>query len=177
MKPLPTTVVDDRDRELAARANAAGAHYSLRIILEARHRHAGVLPVSLALALIEQESDFQNVFGHDPTIFAGAGKVNRAKYLLYKARRLASGNRKMQGVGPGQLTYWTIQDAADKDGGAWRPSVNIATALSILAGYVKQFGVEKGLAVYNAGEANWRAGLPYSKMVQRRAKRWHDILT
>ena len=68
----------------ARRAKKAGANYSLRIIMEARR--AGI-PLSLAFAIIEQESNFQNVFGHDPTIFSGAGEVTKSKYLAYKRRR------------------------------------------------------------------------------------------
>ena len=62
------------------------------------------LRLALACALLEKESGKgRNVFGHDPTIFVGAGEVTRAKYREYKRRRVASGNRQMQGVGPCQL--------------------------------------------------------------------------
>src|SRR5262245_30978847 len=100
-----------RDLSLARRARRWGARYSLRIVREARR--AG-LPISLGFALIEQESGFRNVFGHDPTIFTGAGTVTRQKYRAYKAAR---GTTRMQGVGPAQLTWWQFQDQADRLGG------------------------------------------------------------
>ena len=44
-------------------------------------RRAG-LSLPLACALLEKESGRgRNVFGHDPTIFVGAGEVTRAKHL------------------------------------------------------------------------------------------------
>ena len=52
-----------RDLVLARRAKRHGARYSLRIIREARR--AGI-PISLAFAIVEQESRFLNVCGHDP---------------------------------------------------------------------------------------------------------------
>jgi len=65
------------------------------------------LPLPIACAFLEQESSGgQNVFGHDPTIFVGAGKVTRDKYRRYKQQRdanLPNGDRRMQGVGPMQL--------------------------------------------------------------------------
>ena len=77
------------------------------------------LPLKLACAMLEKESaGGHNVFGHDPhTIFAGAGEVTEAKYREYKRKRVASGNKLMQGVGPCQLTWWSLQDAADAAGG------------------------------------------------------------
>lgn len=73
---------------------------SLRIIREARR--AGIA-ISLGFALIEHESGGKNIFGHDPTIYVGAGDVTKAKYLAYKRQRGSSGRGGMQGVGPCQL--------------------------------------------------------------------------
>ena len=44
--------------------------------------------------LIKESGGGKNVFGHDPTIFVGAGTVTKAKYLEYKKRRVASGNKR-----------------------------------------------------------------------------------
>src|SRR4051812_20267077 len=103
-----------RDLQLAHRARSHGANYSLRIVREARRAD---IPISLGFALIEQESNFKNVFGHDPTIYTGAGKVTRAKYRAYKKKRGSRGEGGMQGVGPAQLTWWSTQDDADDRGG------------------------------------------------------------
>lgn len=62
----------------------------------AEARRAG-LPLHYACALLQKESGGgANVFGHDPTIFSGAGAVTREKYAAYLRERKASGNRRMQ---------------------------------------------------------------------------------
>ena len=70
-----------------------------------------------ARMLQKESGGGSNVFGHDPTIFVGAGTVTRAKYLEYKRQRVASGNTLMQGVGP---TPADLLDAAGPGGRAGR---------------------------------------------------------
>jgi len=163
----------ERDNELARKAKARGANYSLRIVLEARRAD---IPISLAFALIEQESGFSNVFGHDPTIFQGAGKVTKAKYLDYKRARGTPG-RRMQGVGPAQLTWWEFQDRADRLGGAWVARRNIRVAFEHLGGLLKHHSTRDALAIYNAGNARSRQGQNYAASVMRRQRKWHEVLT
>lgn len=159
-----------RDLVLAARAKRRGARYALRIILEARR--TGV-PISLAFALIEKESGFRNLFGHDPGIFAGAGTVTRAKYRAYKRTRGSRGQGGMQGVGPAQLTWWEIQDRADKLGGCWVPRHNIRVGLEVLAGHIARYGRRGGIARYNgAGPTAER----YASDVLDRMGKWHGWL-
>ena len=166
-----TTEYRPRDVQLARVANQYGANYALRIVLECRRAE---LPVSLGFALIEQESNFTNVFGHDPTIMAGAGPVTQTKYTLYKTRRQAGGNRMMQGVGPGQLTWWETQDLADQFGGCWRPECNIRVAVQTLAARIHDFGYVKGIARYNGSGP---AAEAYSLSVRGRAQKWHARLS
>jgi hypothetical protein len=125
---------------------AAGIVSPRFVIVEARR--AG-LPLPLACALLEKESGGgANIFGREPTIFAGAGKVTREKYAEYKRRRIASGNRLMQGVGPCQLTWWEVQDEADREGGCWRPQVNIRVGFRHLAQAIAQHGMAGGVRRY-----------------------------
>jgi hypothetical protein len=166
---MPETF-EPRDVIHAQRAKELGASFSLRIVLESRRHN---LPISLGFALFEQESGFTNVFGHDPTIFAGAGTVTRPKYVAYRTRRLASRNRAMQGVGPGQLTWWETQDLADRMGGCWNPAINIRVALMTLAARIAENGYAKGIERYNGSGPAARA---YSVSVRARADRWHDRL-
>ena len=147
---------------------------SLRLLMEARL--AGITP-SLALALRQQESGIQgdgNVFGHDPTIFAGAGKVTKAKYLAYKKKRGSHGQGGMQGVGPLQLTYYAFQDEADKMGGCWKPANNYRVGYRLLASLIHKHGERKGLAVYNGGEAS--PNYHYADSVLGFKRRWHRVL-
>ena len=156
------------DLVYARRAKKHGANYSLRIILEARR--AGI-SISLGFALIEQESGFRNVFGHDPSIFNGAGEVTKNKYLTYKAVR---GHAHMQGVGPAQLTWWEFQDKADKYGGCWIPKYNIRVAFEHLATLRKTYGPTMGIARYNGSGPNaWR----YCRQVLAKQEKWHKFLT
>lgn len=161
-----------RDVALREKAKRHGANYALAIVEEARR--AGI-PVSLGFALIEQESGFRNVFGHDPTIFAGAGTVTKSKYLAYRRQRGANGRGGMQGVGPAQLTYWSFQDRADDFGGCWVARHNIRVGFELLAALVKRHGPRRGLAIYNGGAA--RPNFAYADEVLARQRKWHDRLT
>jgi len=129
---MSSTRPTPRDLWLAAKAKAAGANYSLRIILECRR--AGV-PISAGFALIEGESNFTNVFGHDPVANIRGGKVTKERFLEYKRRRKAG--QGMQGVGPPQLTWYEFQDRADALGGCWIPKYSIRVGIDIFASYYK----------------------------------------
>ena len=139
-------------------------------LLTIRAAKAAKLPLALACAFLEQESGGgRNVFGHDPTIFVGAGAVTKAKYLAYKAKRRASGNRQMQGVGPMQLTWWTFQDAADAEGGCWMPYANMLIGFRLAAEKIRRYGMVEGIKAYNgSGPAADR----YSASVRARADKW-----
>ena len=163
---------EQRNKELAHKAKQHGAAYSLRIILEARRAD---IPISLGFALVEQESGFRNVFGHDPTIFVGAGKVTKAKYLDYKRARGTPG-RRMQGVGPAQLTWWELQDKADDLGGAWIAKNNIHVAFQHLGALMEKHSTRDALAIYNAGSAGSEQGQRYASQVLARQRRWHKHL-
>lgn len=145
-------------------AKKHGADFITRIIYEGRR--VDLAPYT-SLALIEQESNFRNVFGHDPTIFIGAGTVTEKKYKEYKRQR---GHTRMQGVGPAQLTWWEYQDRADRLGGCWIPRHNIRVGFELLGALVKKHGLRKGLAIYNGGpnNPNWR----YAAQVLDKRQTW-----
>lgn len=160
-----------QDLKYFYRLRKAGFVYNTSTILEAKR--AG-LPLSAAAALLDKESGKgQNIFGHDPTIYAGAGKVTKSKYLAYKAARKRSGNRLMQGVGPCQLTWYATQDAADRIGGCWVPRYNKRVGFKTLADLIKQYGVEKGAAHYNG---TGPAATAYGRDFKAKQKHWHDYL-
>jgi hypothetical protein len=150
------------------RARRHGARYAGRIIEEA-HREG--IQLSLAFAVCEQETGFRNVFGHDPTIYVGAGKVTKRKYLAYKRAR---GTTHMQGVGPMQLTWWATQDLADREGGCWRPRMNIRIGLRLLHQNIRQHGERAGIKAYNG---TGPAADAYARTVLQRKAKWHRILT
>lgn len=129
------------------------------------------LPVAVLAAVLEQETGGgANVFGHDPTIFVGAGKVTKDKYLAYKRTRGSHGQGGMQGVGPMQLTYYSFQDEADKLGGCWVPRNNVHVGAKLLRDLHKQHGTWHGaFKAFNGSES-------YANQVDQRLKKWNNIV-
>ena len=174
---LPEGQADRSPESVATRryveaAERFGCRPGLGRIIVQHARKFGV-PISLAFALFDRESNFRKVFGHDPTIFVGAGEVTKTKYLDYRAQRRASGNRKMQGVGEGQLTWWATQDKADSVGGCWTADANVKVALMTIGALIKQFGYAKGIERYNGSGPNAQR---YSRELRAETKTWHDRL-
>jgi hypothetical protein len=172
-KPVPRERAYHRDLEVAGIINQ-NHRYGLRIALEAR---AYDIWPSVLAAVIEQESGFRNVYGHDAVKWPQikGGNVTRLNYARYKQlRKMGLG---MQGVGPGQLTWWEFQDEADRSGGCWRPAPNIATTAWLLASLRRKAGSwAHAYELYNAGKTGTTAGRAYSQSVRRRARAWHERL-
>jgi peptidoglycan hydrolase-like protein with peptidoglycan-binding domain len=159
-------------RDDVAERLRAGGILAPRMVIEEAKR-AG-LRLDYACAMLQKESGGgSNVFGHDPTIFIGAGTVTKAKYLDYKRRRVASGNRHMQGVGPTQLTYYTLQDRADAEGGCWKPRINMRVGFKHLADHIRAHGEADGARRYNG---SGDAAVAYSKDLLARAAKWRQVL-
>jgi hypothetical protein len=136
------------------------------------------LALEYAAALLEKESGGgHNVFGHDRDragnyIYPardGTVKVTKELYLDYKRRRQASGNKAMQGVGPCQLTWFSFQDDADKEGGCWKPQINMRVGFRRLAGLIKTHGEAVGARMYNGSGPDAER---YSKDLRDRATAW-----
>jgi murein DD-endopeptidase MepM/ murein hydrolase activator NlpD len=156
--------------ELEAKLRAAGARYEDAIVREAR-RHG--LPVSLVCAVLEVETGFQNVFGHDkvrnPVKSPPGGllHVTEERYRRYlKFRREGLG---AQGVGPMQLTWPGLQDRADALGGCWKVDPNIRVGVEYLAANIQRLGLRRGVIAYNGGEE-------YADKVFPAQKRWRAKL-
>jgi hypothetical protein len=174
MKPLAASVADEADNRMAHRLRNRGVKNALRIVIECRHRHEGVIPVSLGFALQEQESGGANIFGADTGGLFPHLPVTEARVRKLVAHVQAGGLS--NGVGPFQLTFLPFIEEANRDGGAWKPAVNIATGLGIIAGHIKQHGIKGGLASYNAGTPTSSKGLKYAKQVMDRQAKYHDML-
>jgi len=166
--------VTQGDRRLARLVDEiSDSAYGALVVAEARR--AG-LPVSLACALVEQESGFRNVFGHDRVRWPQirGGRVTRARYVRYRALRRACGN---QGVGVTQLTATAFQTRASRLGGCWKVTYQLRVGFEELARLIGKYGRYRGLASYNAGEAGWKNGRGYADQVESRMRRWHERLT
>lgn len=131
-------------------------------------RAVGVPYWATCAFLMQESSGGHNVFGHDATIFVGAGEVTEAKYAAYKAERLRTG--RCQGVGPMQLTFHTFQDEADALGGCWQPKHNLTEGLRILEGFVSSGkSWHQAAAAYNGSEA-------YADQMDGRFAQWQRLL-
>ena len=165
-------VVAHTDAGLAAVIRAHGGHYEDIIIAEARRSK---VPVSLVCAVIEAESSFTNVFGHDPVrnpIKSIHGQPNLVvTEALYKAYvRHRDNGEDCQGVGPMQLTAKFLQDRADALGGCFKPAPNIRTGVERLGVLMKQRGSMHGALVgYNGSTA-------YADAVIKLQRVWHTRL-
>lgn len=164
-----------RDMQLARRAKAAGANYSLRIVLEARRAQ---VPVSLAFGLVDVETGgtFDNIFGHDKGAWRPRdGWVTKAA-VAELLRRVAAGEPS-NGVGLTQLTWPGFIRAADRAGGAHKPKWQLRVGLDHLAKCVHTFGTRRGLSVYNTGRPESMDGRRYASKVVQRADHWHTVLS
>jgi hypothetical protein len=175
MKPLSADRATERDIALARKLRDRHVKNALRIVLECSHRHDGLLPVSLGLALQEQESGGRNIFGADTSAPFAHLPVTQARVMAL-VKHVRNGG-KSNGVGPLQLTFIGFIDEANRDGGAWTPAVNIATGLGIVAGHIKQHGVRGGLATYNAGHPASPEGQAYADEVLRKQAHFHGFMT
>jgi len=157
---------------IAAAIRAHGGRYENDIVRAAKRFR---VPVSLVCAVIDVESSFRNVFGHDtvrnPIKSPGGGilAVTEQRYRAYlRHRRLGEG---AQGVGPMQLTHPSLQDEADALGGCFRPAVNIHVGVRHLAALIAEHGLKPGVQRYNGAK-----GDDYSTEVLRRRHTWDGRL-
>ncbi len=130
----------------------------------------------LCAYLIQESSGGMNVFGHDDSIYRGAGSVTKAKYLAYKIERDELVPRRMQGVGPMQLTWWEFQDRADAYGGCWKPRYNIRVGAELLAKYHEEHTWHDVARLYNAGSLEGDRGQDYARRNGELRVAWRDII-
>jgi hypothetical protein len=165
------TTIDSSPK--AALIDGNGGRHGALIVAEAER--AG-LQLALACALVEQESSFRNVFGHDavanPT--RKGSRVTKERYLRYRDFR--DQGLGAQGVGVTQLTFPPFQDQADDLGGCWRVRNQLRVGYQVLADSIARHGVRGGLAAYNAGSPTSPDGLAYAAKVLTRRRRWKQVL-
>ena len=158
---------------LAQTIDDNGGRHGALIVAEAQR--AG-LALALACALVEQESSFRNVFGHDAVKnpIPKGSRVTRESYERYRGFRDAGLGA--QGVGVTQLTFPALQDKADQLGGCWKVGNQLRVGYELLAELIARHGVRGGLAAYNAGSVTSPAGLEYARRVLERRRRWKLVL-
>ncbi len=124
-------------------------------------------------ALVQQESDFRNVFGADGNApYQHAGEpVTRARLndLLAHDHRGEVSN----GVGWTQLTYSGFLYEAESLGGAEKPYVQCLVGFKALHGLMLAHGVWAGAKAYNGSGA---AADNYANLLVARGEKWLHVM-
>lgn len=157
-------------KRVAARATDAGVPAAIaQDIAKACRKYK--LRYALGFAMFEQESNFESIYGHDSGGLFPGERVTRLNYAAFREAVVDSGGSGANGVGLGQVTYWTyIRDHR----GLWKPRVQVYLAVSILADLVHRLGEKEGVGAYNGGEGN--PNPTYSAQVLRKATKWRPKL-
>jgi len=148
-----------RDLKLARVAKKHGAKSALRTLWEARRNG---LEYSWLLAMIEQESEWRNIFGCDH----GPGKAFCHQKVTNERVRSLQASGLNNGVGYTQLTSPEyVQMAMRRPGGAASTRNQIAVGAAVLKG---KTGGDMDLA--------WRynGAREYQAQIAAKARRWHQ---
>lgn len=146
----------------AARGLGIPFHVAAYIAFACRKEH---LRYALGFAFIQQESDFEHIFGHDAGgLFPGL-PVTRGRYRALREHLEATHGPGANGVGLAQLTYWTF---ITQNPGLWKKRANVYYGLHLVAELVHRLGEREGAGAYNGGEAN--PNLTYADEVLAKAK-------
>lgn len=161
-------------KAIDARLNGIG-----REILEESER-AGLDP-ALSCAVIQQESNGRNVFGHDfgeslpdAPPYSGHPVTKERIQKLINQPGYKSGKAKMNGVGPAQLTWYEFVLQAERLGGAHIPRNNCRVAFDLLANYIINNEYMWALELYNGDDG--KPGSPYANSVAQLHHAWKGIL-
>lgn len=144
------------------------------------------VPFWVTLAFLEQETGGgQNIYGHDrdakgnPRPFWGHGNVTKENYAEYLIERDmfkdAPEGRRAQGVGPLQLTFWSLQDAADALGGAWDERINIRYGLTLIKQY-HDAATGTELQKWQAAALKYNGKQSYVDSITPKFKKWKSLV-
>jgi hypothetical protein len=160
-----------RDRRLALRLRRHGARYALDIIREARRER---VPLSWALALVEQESAFRNIFGGD---HGNLARDDRAPFFRVRVtqrrvwellRWIGSGGAS-NGVGLTQLTSVGYIREALSEGGAHVPRINLRVGFRTLR--------RKTGGDYANDAWKYNGSPAYQPQIEAKQRRWREVLS
>jgi hypothetical protein len=160
------------NQKLLAMIKDEGGAYASTILREANR--AG-LQLALALAVVEQESVFKNIFGCDgqqpiDTAPWCHQKVTRERVRALIAHVRAGGIS--NGVGLTQLTSIDLIEQAEAKGGAHRPPAQCAVGFGLIHDLIARHGERVGLGAFNGGEGN--PILSYADTVLGLRDKWQE---
>ena len=148
---MPAAATDEK--KLIQMVKGAGGDFAPTIIAEAKREG---LPLALALALVDQESSFRNIFGCDlgerdtvPWCHQDVTK-ERVGQLI----RHVNAGGVSNGVGLTQLTSIGFIQQAQAEGGAHKPSAQLRIGFRTLHDLIERHGERIGIGAYNGGEGN-----------------------
>jgi len=141
------------DDKLIEMVRETGHRYGPAILATSKRQR---LPFALALALVEQESDFRNIFGCDlgphsaPPWCHQPVTRDRVKALIAHVNAGGTSN----GVGLTQLTSIGLIRRAEALGGAHRVRPQCRVGFGLLHDLIERHGEETGIGCFNGGEGN-----------------------
>lgn len=91
---------------------------------------------------------------NDQLPYVKRSPVTEAAYRAYLAMRGPDGKGPggQQGVGGFQLTWWELQDEADREGGCWLPRPNTRVGCRHMVRLLRRGDLRNSLARYNTGQ-------------------------
>ena len=167
------TTMGNNDGKLVEMIRGAGFSFGPAIVAESRR--AGI-PLALALALVEQESGFRNIFGCDlgrretaPWCHQDVTR-DRVEALI----RWVDGGGISNGVGLTQLTSIGLIRQAEAQGGAHTVEAQCRVGFGYLHGLIERHRERVGIGAYNGGEGN--PNLEYADSVLALRGTWRPLI-
>jgi hypothetical protein len=164
-------VMPATNRQIAQVVKRAGFSFGPTILAEASDAD---LPPALALALVEQESGFRNIFGCDQGPRETAPwchqKVTRERVRALIDHVERGGISKGDGIT--QQTSIGFNRQAEAEGGAHRVEAQCRVGFRLLHALIARHGQRVGIGAYNGGEGN--PNLAYADSVIARRTKWKE---
>jgi len=147
------TIMADNDAKLIEMIRRAGFSFGPAILAESKR--AGI-QLALALALVEQESGFRNIFGCDrgPRKTAPWCHQDVTHERVEALIKFVDGGGKSNGVGLTQLTSIDFIRQAEAKGGAHRVEAQCRVGFGHLHDLIERHNERVGIGAYNGGEGN-----------------------
>jgi hypothetical protein len=148
---MPAAATDER--KLIRMIKGANGAFAPAIVAEAKRER---LPLALALALVDQESSFRNIFGCDlgPRNTVPWCHQEVTKERVGELIRHVKAGGVSNGVGLTQLTSIGFIQQAQAEGGAHKPEAQLRVGFRLLHDLIERHGERVGIGAYNGGEGN-----------------------